>query len=97
MKYDILFKESNAGKLPDGQDIYKYANSLALTYDNKFLTIGYVSEEFQVKSGKRYSDDTSVVNFCEYTNAIDNRRELSTFGQNSRYPSDTAVLQTVDS
>ena len=97
LKYDILFKESNAGKLPDGQDIYKYANSLALTYDNKFLTIGYVSEEFQVKSGKRYSDDTSVVNFCEYTNAIDNRRELSTFGQNSRYPSDTAVLQTVDS
>lgn len=97
LKYDVIFKAETDGKPTNEPDIYKYANALAITYDNKYLTIGYVSEEFQVKDGKQYSADTSVVNFCEYTNAIENRRELSTCGQNPRYPSDTAVLQTVDS
>lgn len=91
VKHDILYK---------GDELHKYANALAITTNNKTASISYISEEFQkpvkVPGGMKYTNDAAIVNFTEYTSTVEKDDFTGTYGQNKKYPSDTAVLQTTD-
>ena len=103
LKYDIYFPRevdylgSNA-TAADFQD----ARNIVICGNEKYVTLAYISEQTQQAklrstNRKSYTDNTTIVNFAEYTSTVVNRTELSTYGQNNRYPADTALLQTDDS
>lgn len=78
----------------DLRQMYKYAGVIASTYSNEFITLGYVTERLQDHD---YENNSSIVNFVEYTSAVEKRNEMSSYGQNKSYPRNTALLQTDDS
>ena len=78
----------------DLRQMYKYAGVIASTYSNEFVTLGYVTERLQDHD---YENNSSIVNFVEYTSAVEKRNEMSSYGQNKSYPRNTALLQTDDS
>lgn len=93
LKYDILYKEAEG---------YEYANTIAIASNNDMMTLCYISDEFQKaykprpqSDAQQYTADTTIVNFAEYTNVVD-KSSLTAFGENKKYPSDTAILQTTD-
>lgn len=100
LKYDILYKPTDP-KTKLATDDYKYANVMVVTSTEKTITLGYISEEFQTivskgTRGKAYTADSTIVNFAEYTKTVEDRTDLSVHGENKKYPSDTALLQTTD-
>ena len=101
LKYDVYYP-SEFDYMGSGanSDDFKDARNIILCGNSKYLTIAYVSESTQqahTGTRKTYADNTTIVNFAEYTAMVDKKVDLSSYGQNNRYPADTALLQTDDS
>ena len=106
---DALYNIFDKSKVGDQAQSFDNATNVAIACDGENITIAYISEQVQpvkrdLNSGNKYDitdgepynkNNVTVVNYAEYTPTVESR-SISSFGENTSYPSSTAILQTQD-
>lgn len=81
----------------NGQPLdYSNASNIAVAGGEDGVTVGFVTQRRQTREDK-YSNNSQIVNFAEYTSQMESYNAISSAGKNVKYPRSTALIQTNDS